>query len=241
MAQSVTDRPLRLRYVEACADQSWHLEIWKRSNPGRHLFIPYTCRSWRCRGRCQLWKGAQDFVRVSEGMAKRDDWVSVVFSYDQKCWVNSWKMYRGGLHLWDRFRKRFRREWGKFDYVQTWEAHKSGKPHVNVAVGNRAFWLACMDDWKAVRRTWVRPHAMSSGFGPVVWVKTIYDRDGMAGYLTKLARELTGSAVKDQTPYNAPPHFRRLRASHGLLPKPFKDPDIEGVLHKCPIHDAHAL
>lgn len=43
----------------------------------------------------------------------------------------------------------------------------------------------------------------------------------MAGYLVKLARELTGSARKDQVPVDAPSHFRRLRASRGLLPAAF--------------------
>jgi hypothetical protein len=42
----------------------------------------------------------------------------------------------------------------------------------------------------------------------------------MAGYLVKLAKELTGAQAKkgDQAPLHAPRHFRRIRASRGLLP-----------------------
>jgi hypothetical protein len=40
----------------------------------------------------------------------------------------------------------------------------------------------------------------------------------MAGYLVKLARELVGADNKSQIPWDAPPHFRRLRATRGLLP-----------------------
>ena len=60
----------------------------------------------------------------------------------------------------------------------------------------------------------------------------------MAGYLTKLARELTGAGVKSQVPVNAPRHFRRIRASAKLLPPRKKNPDITGILHKMPLPSA---
>jgi hypothetical protein len=42
----------------------------------------------------------------------------------------------------------------------------------------------------------------------------------MAHYLAKVAQEFTSSATKpgDQRPFEAPAHFRRIRASKGLLP-----------------------
>jgi hypothetical protein len=60
------------------------------------------------------------------------------------------------------------------------------------------------------------------------------EREKMAGYLTKLGLELSGAARKGQTPVNAPRHFRRIRASRGMLPKRIKNPDITGQLFKIP-------
>ncbi len=67
--------------------------------------------------------------------------------------------------------------------------------------------------------------AVEVGFGYVINVETVRDNVQMAGYITKLSRqlsalpkEMTGASVKDQTPMMAPKHFRRIRASRGLLP-----------------------
>lgn len=241
MLKEVRDRQFRPRYVQACHDCAWHLRLVKKSNPSTSWFQVFTCRSWRCKGRCQLWKGAQDFCRVREGMLKRDDWVCLTLTYDPKRWKTPWSMYRGGMFLWDKLRKRFLREFGKFDYVQTWEAHQSGSPHLNVAIANAEFWRMCCMDWEGVRRSWLKPHATASGFGYILHVTVAYDRDGLAGYFTKLARELTGTAKKDQTPYDAPPHFRRLRASQGLLPPPYKDEDITGELYFRPVDSCNSI
>ncbi len=94
--------------------------------------------------------------------------------------------------------------------------------------------------------------AMKAGYGKVMWLEPIYDRGGIAGYMQKLsdvligdkkreddrykkaAAELVGAAKKgfaqNQIPMEAPPHFRRLRASQGLLPPVKKDPEITGEL-----------
>src|SRR5207248_2094607 len=124
---------------------------------------------------------------------------------------------------------------GPFAYVQTWEQHRTGAPHVNVLIGNEALSMAALDDWKAVRRHWLKPNAVGCGFGPVLWVEPMRSAGAMAGYLVKLARELTGAEHKGQTPVDAPRNFRRLRASHGLLPPPYKDESLTGILHKCPV------
>jgi hypothetical protein len=59
----------------------------------------------------------------------------------------------------------------------------------------------------------------------------------MAGYLVKLTRELTGAGPKNQIPVNAPRHFRRLRASKGLLPPRKKNDHVTGALVKIPIDE----
>lgn len=122
-------------------------------------------------------------------------------------------------------------KWGPIEYIQTWERHRSGWPHVNVLVSNGPLAKACAGwGWVDVRRDWLIHEAVASGFGKVVYIKPMEDRLKMAGYLTKLAQELTGAGFKNQVPRNAPHHFRRLRASRGLLPKPYKDPDLTGAL-----------
>jgi hypothetical protein len=69
-----------------------------------------------------------------------------------------------------------------------------------------------------------------SHFGKISYCEAMKDGTRMAGYLTKLAKELTGAGVKHQVPVNAPRHFRRIRASIGLLPPRYKDPEITGRL-----------
>jgi hypothetical protein len=166
---------------------------------------------------------------------KRDDWTYLVFTYDQKRWKTQGRMWRAGLSIWAKLRKRIRREWGPFQYIQTWEQHRSGAPHVNVLLGNERLAIACMEDWRAVRKQWFKPHAVECGFGPIMWCEPMRYAGAMAGYLTKLAKELGGSNNKGQTPVMAPRGFRRIRASVGLLPPPYKDPDISGFLHQCAI------
>lgn len=222
----------RLSYVQACQNEAWHLEVWKKDGTGDRRIIPYRCRSWRCEGDCRRWRASSDFARVEEAVRKRDDWTYCVFTYDQKKWDSQTAMYRAGVHIWSKLRKRLTWEFGKIAYVQTWEQHRSGAPHVNVLIGNSDIANWASYDWRALRREWIRPAAQACGFGKVCWVEPVTSLDMMADYLVKLACELTDADEKGQTPIAAPRHFRRLRASQGLLPPPHKNPDITGVLHR---------
>lgn len=85
--------------------------------------------------------------------------------------------------------------------------------------------------WKA----WLEREAERAGFGRITWAELLAPRSlgSMAGYLVKLARELTGGAQKrgDQTPLSAPRGFRRLRASQGMLPPaPAGSGEFSGML-----------
>jgi hypothetical protein len=53
-----------------------------------------------------------------------------------------------------------------------------------------------------------------------VWVEIVDSREAVAAYLVKIAQEISRATFKDgnQSPIGAPPHFRRIRASRGLLP-----------------------
>lgn len=75
--------------------------------------------------------------------------------------------------------------------------------------------------------------AMAAGFGKQGTIDAIRDKTAMSGYLTKKAKELIDGSVKGQLPLDAPPHFRRLRASVRLLPPVLKNEDITGALHFC--------
>lgn len=223
------------RSVQACSCGEWHLHVWNPEDPElTSLHVPWTCRSWRHEGDCRLWKGAQDFARVAAALNRRPDWTYIVLTFPQNDWPEKWKLYRAGVDLWAKLRKRFVRQWGKMEYIQTWEAHASGGPHVNVVIGNEDFFWRSTENWRAVRRTWLRPAAMECGFGKVCWLKSMYSPQGLAGYLTKLSRELTGALNKSQVPVNAPHHFRRIRASQGTLP-PVIHSDFTGRLLKCPV------
>lgn len=110
--------------------------------------------------------------------------------------------------------------------------HRNGKPHVNVVMSNDEIARQARHDYRRFRRDWWIPNLVDVGFGRRCWVKPLYDRGSMAGYMTKLGLELHGATNKDQIPVNAPKHFRRLRATRGLLPPRHKNDNISGQLFK---------
>jgi hypothetical protein len=217
-----------------CESGSHLVVSWDPKSDGPPSLQPFRCRSWRHTGECQRWKGSQDFVRCRDAMlAKGDHWVYIVLTFDQKQFNNEWSAYRGGVHRWQKLNQRLSYHYGRVDYLQTWEKHtKTDFPHVNVAVHNARIWQTCRGDgWKQFRQL-LTQHAVKCGFGFRVWVEPLREGQGLtlAGYFTKLSRELTGAGVKNQVPVNAPPHFRRIRASRGLLPAQFHSEGRTGAL-----------
>ncbi len=219
--------------VLACSSLEWHLEIWdpEASHPiPKHL--PWSCRSWRHKGECRQWKGAQDFARVAYAIKKWGDWVYIVLTFDPSRIPDPKDQYKKGVELWSKLRKRMVREYGAMRYIQTWERFQRGGAHVNLIVNNDNFFQLACENWQSLRRTWLEPHAVASGFGFRTWVEPVDGTDGMAGYLTKLSRELTGSGEKNQIPIDAPAHFRRIRSSQRTLPPPLKS-KLTGRLRFC--------
>jgi len=164
-----------------------------------------------------------------------------VFTYPAGDWrkqIN--KLFRFGVVSWSRLRKRIIHEFGPIQYIQTWEVHKSGVPHVNVVISNQSIFESARWNLRALKRDWLEPAVVGSGFGKISYMRPIYDKSGMAGYLTKLCRELTGATVKDQVPVNAPPHFRRLRASRGLLAPRHKQTSYTGRIVQSPLPQRQA-
>jgi hypothetical protein len=221
----ITPRKGRMKSVIACESGAWTIASWKVKKPGRVHLRPFKCQSWRHEGECRERAGARDFVRCKQGIESRDGWLYVVLTYDQKRWSGQWAAFKAGGKMWNKLRSRLVRRYGKIDYLQTWEAHQNGFPHVNLVMHNEEMLKRCEGNgWKKFRQE-LKKMAVEVGFGMVLTVETVRDEKKMAGYITKLSRqlsalpkEMTGANVKDQTPVNAPKHFRRLRASRGLLP-----------------------
>lgn len=227
-----------LKSVAACEHQSWHLHTWDpaEGHDAECKRIPFTCKSWRHPGPCRQWRGALDWWRCSQALEKRNDWVFCVLTFKfGPSELDRFKTYRLAYLCWDRLRKRLVRGYGPIHYVQTLERNRKGGCHVNVVIGNEEIALAVEKDWRKWRKQVFIPAAVACGFGKVAWVERLDRQTGrLAGYITKLANELTGSAAKNQTPDDAPLHFRRIRASRGLLP-PAPESDLTGELCKVPI------
>lgn len=240
--------PLRgrphLASVNACEREAWSVALWPRSGPSdarQPVRIPFRCGSWRCR-RCAAWRGAVDFRRCAAGVTSRPWWVYAVLTFDPRLGTDQWEAFRTVGKMWDdSLRESLRAKVGRFEYLQTWERTLRGWPHVNLVLSGDQLrsWVegdGVVRRWhpRARRecllpqrwRRWFRDAAVRAGFGKVVWAEVLAPtaRQAMAGYLCKLSAELVGAAGKkgDQSPVQAPPHFRRFRASRGLLPPPPK-------------------
>lgn len=222
-------------YCEACRRNAWHLEIWRKDGTGDKIIIPYACRSWRHEGDCRQWCGAQDFERCRIGMEKHTFWLHVRMGFFQRRRRLDYRIFRSGLICWDKMRKRITRKFGPFKYIQTWEAHKSGWPHIHLAVSNATLFHLCTGKPEVDFQVLLGSHAVDCGFGREGWLEPLKSKTAFAGYLTKLANELTGGGKEYQVPVKAPMHFRRLRASVGLLPPRFKNEDMTGMLKRIPM------
>jgi hypothetical protein len=219
-----------LSYVAACSCGAWHLVVWPKDDPAQRWAGQFKCRSWRHQGDCRLWKGAQDFVRCREAMESHTHWTHVVLTFEQPAGSDPQAMFRQGVHKWAKLRKRLARKFDVMRYIQTWERHRSGFPHVHLAITNKGLFHSANSSPIANWQSLIQDHAVKSGFGPIGWCERLRSAAAMAGYLNKLARELTGKGVDYQVPVNAPRNFRRLRASVRLLPPVHKNPDITGFI-----------
>jgi hypothetical protein len=225
------------------ADVSWDPKTGEIVNPSgaepiRRRFL---CGSWRCR-RCVRWRGAIDWARCAGAVQSKRWWLYIVLTFDPSQYGGAWEAYlQAGRNWHNHLKPALQAKGGKLAYIQTWEAHRSGWPHANLLVTGDQLrsWVEGMGvelgsttNGRSSRATkfprgfrdWLVDKATAAGFGSVLWVEVIDDEvpQALAGYLTKLARELTGAGAggkADQSPLAAPRHFRRIRASRGLLPK----------------------
>lgn len=221
-----------MRSMDACQNDEWSIVTWRKGEGESPKAQPFRCRSWRHEGACRDLCGACDFARVAQALSEHSHWTYLVLTYPAREWPNKAELFRFGVTHWARLRKRYIREFGPMLYIQTWEVHKSGYPHVNVVVSNEELHVRATADHLRLRKDFLDPASHAVGFGFTKWCEPLRNSQAMAGYITKLGLELTGAHHKNQVPVNAPKHFRRIRASKGLLPKRFKDDTITGQLFK---------
>ena len=223
------------------------IDLWRRDGTGDVVRVPFECGSWRCPA-CRPWVASLDYARISKALQDGRRWVYAVLTVDPtKAHNDRSSVWTEASSWWNqRLRKSLARRYGRIAYVQTWEQHKTGRPHMNVvltglgllqridAMGERPS-RRQMADRRSRRilrwRAELRHLVMQSGYGAVLWVEPLWteagvqDNAALAGYLVKAgkglglgaARELSTPGAKDQTPLVAPPGFRRMRASRGTL------------------------
>lgn len=221
--------------------------------------MAFLCGGWRCL-RCGRYRGAVDWTRVKQGLESAGTyWVYMVLTVDPARYENTWAAMRAMMPAWKMLKKRLERAAGdKLVYLQTWECFTRTRwPHCNLVIQGEG--LDRMITEKGGTRIqldengrehvtapgfrrWLRKNGVQCGFGRVVWAEVWKNNpERMAGYFLKLAAELTGATRKsngkeNQSPIDAPPHFRRIRASRGLLPSMNKPSgDFTGALVTGPV------
>lgn len=244
---------MRTRFpsVEACRLGKRKLVLWDPGDPAAtFLEVPWRCKSWRC-PRCRPAVALRDYNRLCWALEREPRWIYLVLTAPPE--LHRQPPVRSFRALGEAWRKRLRhrivREHGKVLYIQTWERHKSGVAHVNIALRTESL-IADAESRGVAWRGWLLEQARQSGFGRIGFAGLTWDPvpnarhplRGLASYMTKQAHalglrhrggkisaELARADIKDQTPLTAPRGFRRLRASRGVLP-PKPPSDWTGVL-----------
>lgn len=216
-------RPVLPRSVLACQARAWSLHLIRKTHIGRarpdRLLLRYQCRSWRHAGACRRWRASVDYSRIMEALS-REEPTSVTFlvltlkdrsGEPEAAYAILWRK-------WQSLRQAINRHWGtKIDYVATVEAHRDGWPHLNIILVDKAV-AADVGDAHSRAIRWMKVHALHTGWGYMVTWERARDVGAVAHYVLKsvpgglerLGKEVTKVS---QIPVNAPPRFRRLRAS----------------------------
>ncbi len=230
------------RSVEACRTSQdsegrlgWTL-AWINRRTGETGSFPFACRSWRC-CYCSARVILEDRDRISEALGAHDAWCAITLTIDPGRWVGRWAAFRGLYYRWNRLIKRLRRRYpGDLAYIATAERTRKGWPHLHAVVHSegllaelRALGLGepyqnRAGEWKRTPR-WVtrvlRPMVRGAGWARVLHAAELNTHEALAPYLAHHSADPLASPRSRkayQRPLNAPPHFRRLRASRGCLP-----------------------
>lgn len=211
------------------------LLVFPKAGPsaGTPIVTPLRCKSFRC-PRCWWIVAREDARRIEAGATSRPDWVYAVLTLDPRNHRGPRSAYADAGELWrKRLLRRLERRYGeRIEYVQTWEQHATGWPHVNVllrsdklladvrehgieereASGPKGARVALFTPW---RTRVFKPLVVDSGFGRIVWAEPVVCARSLAHYFAKIVGEFCRSHDKpgDQRPITAPFGTRRLRSS----------------------------
>jgi len=243
------ERNRRSRYMprscHACAENAWSLHAWQKGKSPKDtgIVVPFRCKSWRHAGACARWKASQDFARCHEALTQNGRrWVYMMVTFAQQEWKNPIDQYLYGSDMWYLAKKMLEREYGKIRYIQTWERHKRPGSHFNNAIECKGLFERVNGDKKfRERNACILPILKHCGFGEICWVERMRCARDLARYISKLSHELIGAELKGQVPFDAPPHFRRLRASRGILPPAHKGEEWTGRMIFCPTDWAESI
>jgi len=254
-------------YVQACfanpfRRRTYWVYTWKPGEPASKQRSPYHCGSWRCE-HCQQHAGHVLWSRLQEAFKPLEPSgvVFVVLTLDPKEHVRSRsnleEVYKEFAQRQNRWMKRLRRylidRFGE-DFGNRWasvtEAHRTGVPHVNIAIYHPAWAAELRRDQDAMAqaganqresillRTTLLQHAKDCGFG---WASTCEanrtdSTEAICGYLVKCVKhadEMHGEMAKlTQLPLESPKNFRRLRAGKRFVPPPHKGSKTGTVIRR---------
>lgn len=231
------------RSVQACQRGEWSRLLVNRKL-GAWDFVTFRCNTWRCT-RCAPQANAREAWRIERalGRCRLEDVLFLTLTFDRPAGATALSRWKAAQACWKRFRDALVYELGaglgratkkaRLTYVQVWEQHEDGWPHLHALIVSRELARAVREHgshpmphprtgeprpiWHYVRNK-LRAMARGAGFGPVADLQFVDPGKGrMAGYLVKIADELSDSLEKDQRPLRAPFRFRRIRATPGFL------------------------
>lgn len=223
-----------MKSIDACADDRWSILTWNREDGEKPVVRPFRCGSWRHEGACREHCLDVDFARISVAIKEHQHWTYCVLTFDPSQHDSRVSAFKIGVTLWSKLRKRIVYEFGNIKYIQTWEIHGTGWPHVNVLISNKTLWDNLCGNWRKWRKMVLNPMVIECGFGKRFYVQRMKHGGKMSSYLVKLGMELAGYRKDSQIPVNAPRHFRRIRTSRKLLPPRTKNEKITGCLMRMP-------
>lgn len=230
------------RSVHACAEGKYHLSVWRRGQPDAKKCVPFRCKSWRHEGECREMREAIDTWRIKQALEREVEAHGLgallwgVLTFDQRKYADLYKAFELLGRNWQSLRQAVERKFGAvLGHVSTVEAHRSGWPHLNVILVSPGLGAAMEAEPRKTLKWW-KSRAVSCGLGKVASLEAVRLPDKVAAYIAKLSTEVGGDEDgSGQVPVNAPPHFRRLRASQGFLPPPPKNPEWTGELVRAPL------
>lgn len=247
-------------HVRACANNPqregrWTLAVWPKIRPEDHTRIAYTCSSYRCPSpECQRAAAHRDFAKLHAAVSSvrgERDWCLLVLTIDQhetlakRASGGGWKDEQEAFKALSRMSRNFlarlrrwheRNGWSEFGnrWVATVEVQRNGWPHLNLMIHSPglAQWLE--DSGTSQLSGELRDHAVASDWGSVGYAERARSRDGLAGYITKLAgdhgRKVGEIAKLTQAPTNARMKLRRIRAGKGFIATKEKNEEWTGIM-----------